>query len=498
MGIDVNGERIRDIDVPVTDEPQTYEIEFTTDREKSSIAFKAATVRGRRELRGIPNVVICGVEFEGPIFDAWPPQPTRNILGEEPDWTYEDVLERFVSRAFRRPAAPEEVAKYQPIAEQEEAAGAERLEALRLALQAVLVSPNFLFLIEDSRPDGQLNDFELATRLSYFLWESMPDDELFGLAAAGKLSDPDILRKQVHRMVMDPKAESFVANFAGQWLGIRRVGDVAPDPEIFPQWDESLRAAMAEEPRRFFDYILRENLSVLTFLDSDFTFLNERLAQHYGVDGVTGSDFQKVSLPADSPRGGVLTQAGILTVASQPTRSSPVFRGVFVVEKLFNRPPPNPPAQVPDLPEEEIAAEPRNLREKLAAHVADPSCASCHEKIDPWGLPLESFDGIGGWREMDEDDLWSVLPNNERITGVEGLKEQLLAERELFLRGLTEKLLLYSLGRTLNLNDVARRDSHGIFWRDNLWECGVFCRDLIGVWHFTNGGSGQGKGPAGS
>jgi len=453
LGIDVNGQRVREIDVPVTDEPQTYEVEFTTDREKSSVTLAAATVRDRSDLKGIPNLVLCDVEFEGPLYDAWPPAPTREILGDSEEWTYDDVLERFVSRAFRRPATPDEVRKYREIAEEEEAAGADRVDALRLALQAVLVSPNFLFLIEESRPEGDLNPFELATRLSYFLWESMPDDELFGLAASGQLSDPDVLRQQVHRMVMDPRAESFVRNFTGQWLGVRRVADVAPDPKVFPQWDEALRKAMAEEPERFFDHVLRENLSVLTFLDSDFTFLNERLADHYGIEGIEGAEFQKVSLPADSPRGGVLTQAGILTVASQPTRSSPVFRGVFVVEKLFNRPPPNPPAQVPDLPEEELIEEPQNLRETLAAHVADPSCASCHEKIDPWGLPLESFDGIGQWREMDEDDLWSVLPNNQRITGVAGLKEQLMTQREFFLRGLTEKLLLYSLGRTLNLND---------------------------------------------
>lgn len=453
LGIDVDGERIREFDVPLTDEPQTFEFEFTSRRSSSKVEFKAATERARNELKGIPNLVLCDVEFEGPLLPEWPPASTQAILGPEGDWSTEGVLENFISRAFRRPARPDEIAKYRAIAENEEAAGEERVDALRVALQAVLVSPDFLYLIEETRPNGELSDYELANRLSYFLWESMPDAELFQLAAGNQLSDPQVLAAQVRRMIADPKSDSFIQNFAGQWLGLRRVSDLAPDPKIFPGWDEALRAAITQETERFFETILRENLSVLTFLDSDFTWVNERLATHYGIEGVQGVEMQRVALPADSPRGGLLTQASILTVGSQPTRSSPVFRGVFVVEKLFNRPPPNPPAQVPDLPEQEISEAPTTLREKLAAHVANPACASCHQKIDPWGIALESFDGIGGWRELDAEALRTELPGGEEIVGVEGLKAQLLEQREDFLRGLTEKLLLYGLGRTLDLHD---------------------------------------------
>lgn len=453
MGIDVNGERFATVDVPISNEPKEFVFNILTDRASSAITISAAGLGARAFVQALPSLVLCEAEFEGPILETWPPTSHQALFGPAGDWTPQKTLESFLPRAFRRPVAAEEIASYVSLAEKELGAGATPTEAIKVALQAALVSPNFLFLTETTRADAQLDDFELASRLSYFLWESMPDAHLFELAASKKLKDPEVLRSQVMRMIADPKCDSFVTNFSGQWLGLRRMADVAPDPDVFKGWDEGLRNAMGEESERFFEHILRENFSALNFIDSRFTFLNERLAQHYGIEGVEGHDFRKVDLDASSHRGGVLTHASILTIGSQPTRTSPVFRGVFVVEKLFNRPPPNPPAQVPDLPEDAGRAEPRNLREQLAAHVADPNCASCHEKIDPWGIAMESYDGIGRWRELAPDDVTTTAPGNRTMVGIDGLKKELLNRRTDFLQGLTEKLLLYALGRTLELED---------------------------------------------
>jgi uncharacterized delta-60 repeat protein len=279
------------------------------------------------------------------------------------------------------------------------------------------------------------------------------DDELFRLASEKRLHRPKILREQVTRMLRDPKAEALVENFAVQWLGLDRVSDIAPDPTVLKSWDEELRRSMRLESEAFFRHVLAENLSVVSFLDSDFAFLNQRLARHYDIPGVKGADVRKVDLKGEWHRGGLLTQAGILAVNSQPTRSSPIFRGKFVVEKLFNRPPPNPPANVPPLTDDGGATTPESLRDKLALHAEDPRCSSCHAKIDPWGIALESYDGVGAWRDVAKENITSILESGEEIVGPRELKRELTKRKDDFLRGLAEKMMLYALGRTLNVFD---------------------------------------------
>ncbi|MEI6339724.1 MAG: DUF1592 domain-containing protein, partial [Verrucomicrobiota bacterium] len=342
LGLDVDQVRVAERTVPISDQPQKFEFDIYSPHLR--IVVGAATNVNRADLAGIPSLVLCEVDITGPLNEQWPPKSHRALFGPDGKWTLEETLSNFVTRAFRRPALPEEIAKYKAIADEEIKAGATPEVATKVALQSVLISPNFLFLVEESRPDRNLNDFEFASRLSYFLWSSMPDEELFALATKGKLREPKTLKMQLLRMLRDPKAEALVSTFASQWIGFRRLSEIAPDPTVFPTWDEDLRKAMRQESEELFRYVMHENLPVLNFLDSDFTFLNERLAKHYGIPDVTGGDFRKVALKPEYGRGGLLTQAGVLTLASQPTRSSPVFRGKFVLDKLFNRPPAPPPA----------------------------------------------------------------------------------------------------------------------------------------------------------
>lgn len=458
MGIFVNGERIHTQPVGITKKPGIFEFNFTTQRTKTEVAMAASSSVNEKDRPGIPNLVVCEAAISGPLYDSWPPASHRAIFGDEGKKSLREIFSRFITRAFRRPSTDEEISLYISIAESGMEDGLGQEEAVALALQAALASPNFLYMVEGTRPGGALSGYEVASRLSYFLWSSMPDKELFQLAAAGRLGNTAILREQVKRMLEDPKAEALVENFAAQWIGFRRMNDIAPDPTVFRKWDEDLRSAMRAEPEHFFRNVLRENLELGSFLDSEFTFVNERLARHYGIDGVVGGEFRKVKLDPATHRGGLVTQAGVLTLASQPTRSSPVFRGKFVIDKLFNRPPPNPPADVPPLTDEPELSKPGNLREQLARHVRDPACAGCHSKIDPWGIALENFDGIGTWRDLPEDDLATVLPDGTRFSGPEGLKKILMGRRDQFLRGLAEKLFLYALGRTLTLDDFDQVD----------------------------------------
>lgn len=250
-------------------------------------------------------------------------------------------------------------------------------------------------------------------------------------------------------MLKEPKADALVENFAAQWLNVRRGDDLMPK---FGSWDPDLQYAMQQEPKEFFRYVMRENLSLLTFLDADFTFLNQRLARHYGISGVNGSSFRKVALKPEDHRGGLLTQALVLSIGSPPTRTSPVSRGKFVVDAIFNRPPPNPPANVPKLDEKAVAT-PKTLRDQLAQHARDPQCAGCHEKIDYWGLALEGYDGIGALRKVTPQDETAVLPDGRALVGIDGIKQELLRRKSDFVRGLAEKMMLYSLGRTLTFDD---------------------------------------------
>jgi len=288
----------------------------------------------------------------------------------------------------------------------------------------------------------------------------MPDDELRLLAKSGELSTPSVLESQIRRMLSDPKSDALVENFAGQWLQIRNLNTVTPDPEKFPGFNDRLRDAMKKETELFFSALIREDRSVLEFIDSDFTYLNERLAKHYQIDGVTGDKFQRVSLPKASGRGGILTQASILTITSNPTRTSPVLRGKWILEQILGTPPPPPPPDVEELEETEEASASSSLRERLEIHRSKSECATCHAKMDPLGFALENFDAIGAWRDVDGKfpiNPSGELPTGEEINGPEGLKT-VLKSRESFIRSLSEKLLTFALGRGLEYYDKCAVD----------------------------------------
>ena len=369
------------------------------------------------------------------------------------------VIEALVARAYRRPAREEDVKRLLQFTDLAEENGDGPVKGIRLALQAVLVSPRFLFRVEED-PEGaapgsvrELDEFELATRLSYFLWSSMPDDELFRVAKEGKLRET--LETQVRRMLADPRSKSLADEFASQWLQTRNLRTVSPDQALFPAFDEELRSAMEEETRLFFEAVVREDRSILDFIEGDFTYVNERLARLYGIEGVEGKEPRRVSL-AGTPRRGVLMHASVLTVTSNPTRTSPVKRGKWVLEQILGEPPPPPPASVPDLEEGPAAALSGTLRQRMEQHRADPNCSVCHETMDALGFGLENFDPVGGWREKDgpfEIDASGALPAGDRFDGPEGLRVILKARKDAFARCLAEKVLTFALGRGLEATD---------------------------------------------
>lgn len=369
------------------------------------------------------------------------------------------IITQFANRAFRRPAREDEIDRLMHLFELATEQGESFERATQLALTAVLVSPQFLFLVEpeDSEPDRPLTEYELATRLSYFLWSSMPDDALMHAAAEQTLRKN--LRQHVSRMLSDPRSSAFVENFSGQWLQLRNLEGVAPDPELYPQFDGELADAMRKETEHFFAYVLRENRNVLEFLDADYTFVNQRLAKHYDIDGVSGDQFRRVSL-SDGNRGGVLTQASVLTLTSHHNRTSPVKRGQWILQQLLGTPPPPPPPDVAQLDESPEAAKSASLRERLELHRSSPECASCHNQMDPLGFGLENFDAIGAWRTMDGDfpiDASGILPGRFEFSGVGELKELLTSSaKRRFSWCLIENLLTYGLGRSLQPSDYVR------------------------------------------
>jgi hypothetical protein len=330
-----------------------------------------------------------------------------------------------------------------------------------VALTAVLVSPHFLYRIEGEpaadSPDNiyALNDFELATRLSYFLWSTMPDQELYDLAKRGALRSDGNLEAQVRRMLRDSKAQALVDNFGGQWLQTRRLSGMTPDTKLFPSFDQKLGAAMQQETDLFFATIMREDRSILEFLDANFTFLNEQLAKHYGIEGVEGDQFRKVELSGDRPgmrhRGGIVTMASVLTLTSNPTRTSPVKRGKYVMETLLGTPPPPPPPDVPEL--EEGGAELKGtLKQRMEQHRSNAACAVCHTRMDAIGFGLENFDAIGAWREKEGPhaiDPSGELSAGRKFNGPSELKRLLKSKPDLFVRCLSDRMLTYALGRGL-------------------------------------------------
>jgi hypothetical protein len=379
--------------------------------------------------------------------------PPLSPAEKELDQTYQ-VLRSFADRAYRRPITHEELTRLLRFVEAAQKNGEGYEKGVRTALRAVLTSPHFLFRIETDAEPGQasasgLDDFRLATRLSYFLWSSMPDEELFRHAAQKTLGQRAILSAQVRRMLRDPKSCALAENFAGQWLQTRGLKEFAPDPDHAPDFDEPLRAAMLRETELFFDTIVREDRSVLEFLDAPYTFVNERLARHYGITGVQGDEFRRVSLEG-TPRAGVLTQASVLTITSNPTRTSPVKRGKWILDNILGAPPAPPPPGAGDLKEDRRSVLSGSLRQRMERHRANPSCASCHRRMDPLGFGLENFDAIGAWRSHDGGfviDASGTLPDGQSFNGPAEWRAILRKQQGAFAHCLAEKLLIYARGR---------------------------------------------------
>jgi hypothetical protein len=367
-----------------------------------------------------------------------------------------EIVTRFATRAFRRPVGPDEVERLLKLYDKASKQGERFENSVRLALYRVLVSPHFLFRVEHDPPGaiaGQsypISEYALASRLSYFLWSSMPDDELFALASKGQLRSN--IESQMRRMLKDPRSAAFVENFAGQWLELRSLANVSPDPKVFPTFDNALRSAMIKETELFFNAVLREDRNILDFIDADFSFVNERLAKHYGIEGIKGTEFRRVKLPAN--RGGILTQASILTLTSYPARTSPVQRGKWILEQILGTPPPPPPPDVPAI--DDGKALKGSLRQVMEQHRTNPTCASCHQRMDPIGFAFENYDAIGRWRDKDgkfDIDPAGVLPDGKQFNGPAELKKILKNKKDLFARSLSEKILTYALGRGLEYYD---------------------------------------------
>jgi hypothetical protein len=371
------------------------------------------------------------------------------------------ILESFARRAYRRPVAQAELDRLVKLVRQAEQQGDSFEQAVQMALEALLVSPHFLFRVElDPGPVAAgsahpISDFELASRLSYFLWSTMPDAELFELAGRGVLHEKSRLEEQARRLLHDPKSLALGENFAGQWLQLRGLSGAAPDPGRFPTFDDALRAAMRQETELFFEAIVREDRPVTDFLDARFTFVNERLAKHYGITGVHGEAMRRIELTGEQ-RGGLVTQASILTVTSNPTRTSPVKRGKWILDNLLAAPPPPPPPGVEPLGESKEVVLSGSLRQRMERHRTDANCAVCHQRMDPLGFGLENFDAVGAWRDRDGSfpvDSSGTLPDGRSFQGPTGLRAVLRARADDFRHCLTEKLLTYALGRGLESYD---------------------------------------------
>jgi hypothetical protein len=436
-----------------------------------SEALSEAPLRPPGRNRGaLPSIV--SVTITGP-FNATGPGDTpsrRRLFVCRPSTQSRDdesacadrILTTLLRRAYRRSVTADDLRRVRPFYE---AGRAERDFDLGIqrALERVLVSPQFLFRIEQE-PAGaapgsvnRVGDFELASRLSFFLWSSIPDDELLDAAAAGTLRQPEVLRRQVTRMLADPRSRSLVTNFAAQWLFLRDVETKEPDLYLFREFDEGVRAAFVRETELFLDSILLENRSVLDLLTADYTFLNEPLAKHYGIPHITGSHFRRVTLPKGSPRSGLLGHGSILSITSYSTRTSPVLRGKYVLENLLASPPPPPPPDVPSL-DTERSGQPLSMKEAMQRHRASPACASCHAKMDPIGFALENFDALGRWRAEQNGrplDVSSALPDGTTVDGVEGVRRLVLRDPALFVEAMTGKLLMYALGRNIQYYDQA-------------------------------------------
>ncbi len=495
----VNGKPVKEFTVKGTDgkSSQSHEVKIELKKGANRVAARLLNAKepdteakdpkdakDGKDVKEAPKrhgLMVENIQLEGPLDTR--PLSHRRIMAHKEGATNreaaQEIIARFATKAYRRPVTNGEVERLMKVYDAAESRK-ERWDAgVQLMLQAVLVSPKFLFRIElDHRPDSKdahpIDDYQLASRLSYFLWNTMPDDELFALAAKQQLH-PN-LEAQTRRMLKDSRAKSLVDNFATQWLQLRLLANHTPDKKLFPEFGEDLKRSMLKETQLFLGAILDEDRSILEIIDSKFTFLNERLAKHYGIadtngngfnqkpaakpgQPIRGKEFVKVNF-ADSTRGGVLTQASILTITSNPTRTAPVKRGRWVLEQILGTPPPPPPPDVPELDggKEQLKG---TLRERMEQHRKNPSCAGCHARMDPIGFAFENFDAVGKYRSKDGDspiDPTGELPGGQKFQGPQELKEILLGKKELFSRCLAEKMLTYATGRGMEYYDKRALD----------------------------------------
>jgi mono/diheme cytochrome c family protein len=414
------------------------------------------------------NKFIGSISFVGPFPSKVEKASRKMILICDPSSgqaCVEKIVANLAHRAYRRPVTPAEVAGLMKFVAMAKAQGQSTEQGIQLALEAILVSPEFLFRIErDPKPTDpdathRLSDVELASRLSYFLWSSMPDDELLALAEANKLHEPAVLDAQLKRMMTDKKAAAFADNFAGQWLEVRNLDEISPDPKKFAAWTPEIKEDFRTETRLFFQYILSENRPISEFIQAKYTFLNESLAKFYGVPGVKGPDFRKVDLATDQ-RGGILTQGSVLAVSSYPNRTSPTIRGKYILNNLLGSPPPPPPPDVPVLDDSKVGSD-VSLRKQLEAHRANAVCASCHSKMDVLGFGLENYDAIGRWRTMDGKfpiDVGGTMPDGKSFSTAAGMRSILLDSMPEVARCMTEKIMTYALGRGIQPYDKRALD----------------------------------------
>ncbi len=498
---------LAEIDVPASlDKPEVYEVRarFTTESAGLTIEYGYSIPRvlenfwfQGHDVFARPELYVDWFEIEGPVYDSWPPSSHKQVLLNDAAKPANernqarDVLARFMRRAYRRPVTDTEIDDKLKLFDAVRTDSPSFVQAIKSPLIAVMCSPHFLYLAEpnvvrssafkrssesvkpSAPPEGgttngarRLTDHELAARLSYFLWSSTPDDKLVQLAESKKLRDPKVLAAEVNRLLTDKKSDSFVRNFSGQWLGLREVGANPPAADLFPQYDRHLETSIVDESREFFGEILRNDLSVLNFVGSDFVVINERLARFYGIPEVRGDHFRRVAVPKNVHRGGIVTQASMLTITSNGTRTSPVKRGTWVLKNVLGIDPGLPVANAGDIAPKVPGIDKATVRQRLEIHRTLPQCARCHNKIDPLGFALENYNAAGEWRDqegfgykgrIDRNDprvnVASKLPDGTEVNGVDELRKVLRQKEDLFLNCLAGKLLTYALGRELGIAD---------------------------------------------
>jgi len=472
-----------DVDAPES-APKVYEVRARFTKQDAGVAFNYAYDVPRvlenfwmqsHETFARPTLLFDWIELEGPIHPTWPPASHRKLLPESPNKGKDEkayareVISRFMTRAYRRPVQPQEVESKLALFTRLRSTKPTFVEAIKVPLAAVLASPHFLYLVEPEASAAsarRLTSHELASRLSYFLWSSMPDDTLTKLAANGELAKPAVMTAQVDRMLADPKSEAFVKNFAGQWLGLRKVGSNPPASNLYPEYDRHLEISIVRETEGFFAEILRRDVDARSLIKSDFVTINERLARFYGIPGVKGDAIRRVSVPPSAHRGGLVTQASIQSITSNGTRTSPVTRGVWVLRTLLGADPGLPVANVGEIASKVPGIDKATVRQRLQIHRENPSCARCHDKIDPLGFALENYNAAGEWRDREGHgyqgrieandpliDASARMPDGTEIQGVEGLQAQLLKQEDRFLTTLATQIATYALGRELGHSD---------------------------------------------